>query len=137
MAIKHHKSYKAMLAYMDVCMWVVAWRKKLSLEKKIVTSGTSIVIFDKRRGWQEPWSHGMAFRKRWVLSFMIWMKIGISAETRACIDAEVKRITDSSYQRAKKLLTKHKKEHKLLAECLLKFETLTGEEVRNIVLHRA
>ncbi len=32
------------------------------------------------------------------------------------------------------LLKKHSKEHKLLAETLLEYETLTGEEVRDIIL---
>jgi hypothetical protein len=33
------------------------------------------------------------------------------------------------------LLKKHAKEHKLLAETLLEYETLTGDEVRDIILH--
>jgi len=32
------------------------------------------------------------------------------------------------------LLKKHSKEHKLLAETLLEYETLTGDEVRELVL---
>ena len=32
------------------------------------------------------------------------------------------------------LLKKHSKEHKLLAETLLEYETLTGDEVRDVVL---
>ena len=32
------------------------------------------------------------------------------------------------------LLKKHAKEHKLLAETLLEYETLTGDEVRELVL---
>ena len=33
------------------------------------------------------------------------------------------------------LLKKHAKEHKLLAETLLEYETLTGDEVRDLVLN--
>lgn len=33
------------------------------------------------------------------------------------------------------LLKKHSKEHKLLAETLLEYETLTGDEVRDLVLN--
>ena len=36
----------------------------------------------------------------------------------------------------KTLLKKHAKEHKLLAETLLEYETLTGDEVRDIVLNQ-
>jgi hypothetical protein len=59
-----------------------------------------------------------------------------SDHTRDLIDSEVRKLTDAAYKRAKDLLTKHGKEHKLLAETLLEYETLTGDEVRDIVLNR-
>jgi ATP-dependent metalloprotease len=45
-----------------------------------------------------------------------------SEETRNKIDSEVKKLTDAAYKRAKDLLTKHKKEHHLLATTLLEYE---------------
>jgi ATP-dependent Zn protease len=59
-----------------------------------------------------------------------------SGATRAKIDSEVKDLTEKSYLRAKDLLTKYSKEHHLLAETLLEYETLTGDEVRDIVHKR-
>merc|ERR1712218_245158 len=59
-----------------------------------------------------------------------------SSQTRAKIDSEVKRLTDDAYKRAKDILKKHSKEHHLLAETLLEFETLTGEEVRDIIFKK-
>lgn len=56
-----------------------------------------------------------------------------SDETRNKIDGEVKRLTDASYKRAKELLTKYSKQHHLLAKTLLEYETLTGDEVRNLI----
>merc|ERR1711953_855948 len=56
-----------------------------------------------------------------------------SDATRAQIDAEVKKLTENSYKRAKDLLKKYSKEHHLLAEALLEYETLTGDEVRDII----
>lgn len=56
-----------------------------------------------------------------------------SEETRNKIDAEVKTLTDASYKRAKELLTKYSKQHHLLAKTLLEYETLTGDEVRDLV----
>mmetsp|Transcript_20273 Transcript_20273/g.57554 ORF Transcript_20273/g.57554 Transcript_20273/m.57554 type:complete len:621 (-) Transcript_20273:281-2143(-) len=56
-----------------------------------------------------------------------------SEDTRNKIDVEVKRLTDGAYQRARDLLTKHAKRHHLLAQTLLEYETLTGDEVRDIV----
>ena len=54
-------------------------------------------------------------------------------ETRNRIDAEVKKLCDSSYKRAKELLTKYAKQHHLLATTLLEYESLTGEEVRDLI----
>jgi ATP-dependent Zn protease len=109
------------------------WRRKMS------PRGTVLVIFDKAtRLTRVMVTRYGFFGKRWVWSFMIWMKTKRRQKPKlVLLNAEVaKRIADSSYQRAKKLLTKQKKEHKLVAERLLEFETLTGEEVRNIVLHK-
>eukprot|EP01083_Nonionella_stella_P030025 82433_1 len=57
-----------------------------------------------------------------------------SGTTRAKIDEEVKKMSQASYQRAKDLLKKYAKEHHLLANTLLEYETLTGDEVRDIIL---
>eukprot|EP00542_Grammatophora_oceanica_P010823 CAMPEP_0194042930 /NCGR_PEP_ID=MMETSP0009_2-20130614/14646_1 /TAXON_ID=210454 /ORGANISM="Grammatophora oceanica, Strain CCMP 410" /LENGTH=756 /DNA_ID=CAMNT_0038686969 /DNA_START=186 /DNA_END=2453 /DNA_ORIENTATION=+ len=56
-----------------------------------------------------------------------------SAETRRQIDEEVKKLTKDAYERATNLLKKHAKAHHLLAQTLLEYETLTGDEVRDIV----
>jgi len=56
-----------------------------------------------------------------------------SDETRNKIDGEVKKLADSSYNRAKELLTKYSKQHHLLANTLLEYETLTGDEVRDLI----
>lgn len=41
-----------------------------------------------------------------------------------------------SYERAKSILKNHSKEHKALAEALLKYETLDAEDIKS-VLHGA
>lgn len=56
-----------------------------------------------------------------------------SDETRSKIDAEVKKLTDASYNRAKDLLSRYSKRHHLLAKTLMEYETLTGDEVRDII----
>ena len=56
-----------------------------------------------------------------------------SDETRNKIDGEVKKLTDASYKRAKDLLMKYSKQHHLLAKTLLEYETLTGDEVRDLI----
>eukprot|EP00816_Leptocylindrus_hargravesii_P006108 CAMPEP_0196818356 /NCGR_PEP_ID=MMETSP1362-20130617/65173_1 /TAXON_ID=163516 /ORGANISM="Leptocylindrus danicus, Strain CCMP1856" /LENGTH=757 /DNA_ID=CAMNT_0042196423 /DNA_START=111 /DNA_END=2384 /DNA_ORIENTATION=- len=62
-------------------------------------------------------------------------ELGAASEaTRAKIDSEVKKILDGAYERATNLLKMHAKSHEKLAELLLEYETLTGEEVRALVL---
>lgn len=56
----------------------------------------------------------------------------LSPQTSEVIDQEISRLLNESYMRAKDVLTKHKKEHKLLAEALLEYETLSSEEVKEL-----
>lgn len=53
-----------------------------------------------------------------------------SEEVAALIDKEVRRMIDVSYERAKKLISENIAKLHLLAEELMKKETLEGEEVR-------
>jgi len=58
---------------------------------------------------------------------------GYSEKTAQMIDQEIKVILEKSYQRAKKLLNSHLDILRQMAEALLEYETLTGEEVDHIV----
>ncbi len=49
------------------------------------------------------------------------------------IDAEIRGLVEGGYERAKKLLKKHRKQLNLLAEALLEFETLTGDEIKKLL----
>jgi cell division protease FtsH len=51
------------------------------------------------------------------------------------IDAEVKRIIDEGYERAKTLIETHRDKLEMLAQKLLEFETLDGTQVEEIVRH--
>jgi ATP-dependent metalloprotease len=57
----------------------------------------------------------------------------LSPKTRALIDKEVKRLLDESFARAKSLLTAHKQQLDLLASALLDYETLTREEIEQVI----
>jgi cell division protease FtsH len=57
----------------------------------------------------------------------------VSEATAQKIDAEVKRLINQGYLDAKKILTKHRKDLENLAQALLEFETLTGEEIKNLL----
>jgi ATP-dependent metalloprotease len=49
------------------------------------------------------------------------------------VDGEIKKILGDSYERAKAILKAHSKEHKALAEALLKYETLDAEDIKAIL----
>ena len=51
------------------------------------------------------------------------------------IDAEVKRIIDEGFERAKSLIDTHRDKLEMLAQKLLEFETLDGPQVEEIVHH--
>ncbi|MGG7565340.1 ATP-dependent zinc metalloprotease FtsH [Rhodovulum sp. DZ06] len=57
----------------------------------------------------------------------------VSPETQMIIDAEVRRIVDTGYETAKRLLTDHADELERLAQGLLEYETLTGEEIHKVI----
>lgn len=57
----------------------------------------------------------------------------ISAKTKELIEEEVKRIIDEGYATALKVLKKRKKDWETLAEGLLEYETLTGEDIQKVI----
>ncbi|GFW65015.1 ATP-dependent zinc metalloprotease YME1 homolog [Trichonephila clavipes] len=57
----------------------------------------------------------------------------LSPTTTEIIDAEIKRLLTESYERAKSILKTHCKEHKLIAEALLKYETLDANDVKQLI----
>lgn len=57
----------------------------------------------------------------------------LSPSTVEGVDNEIKKILNDSYERAKTILRQHAKEHKALAEALLKYETLDAEDIKAIL----
>ena len=57
----------------------------------------------------------------------------VSEETAQIIDAEVRRLIDEAYSAARAIITKKKKEWIALAEGLLEYETLSGEEIKQLI----
>ena len=57
----------------------------------------------------------------------------MSEETSKKVDAEVKKIVDAGYQRAKKILTEKLDDLHKLAKALLIYETLSGEEIKDLI----
>jgi len=57
----------------------------------------------------------------------------MSEETAKKVDEEVKKIVDTGYQRAKKILTEKLDDLHKLAKALLTYETLSGEEIKDLI----
>ncbi|KAK5656235.1 hypothetical protein OQA88_4996 [Cercophora sp. LCS_1] len=57
----------------------------------------------------------------------------LSSETRHMVEAEVKKILDDSYHRARHILESKRKELDLLAKALVEYETLDKEEVEKVL----
>ncbi|MGF6230825.1 cell division protease FtsH [Inquilinus ginsengisoli] len=58
----------------------------------------------------------------------------ISEETAKIIDEEMRRLIEEAESTARNILTEHIDQLHLLANALLEFETLTGDEVRGLIL---
>ncbi len=57
----------------------------------------------------------------------------MSEETSALVDAEIKAFVNQGYENAKKILTEHREDWEKLAEALMEYETLTGEEINDLL----
>ena len=57
----------------------------------------------------------------------------MSEDTAKKVDAEVKKIVDAGYNRAKKILAEKLEDLHKIAKALLMYETLSGEEIKNLI----
>lgn len=57
----------------------------------------------------------------------------MSEDTARLVDAEIKRMVTESYEGAQKLLKEKNKEWETLAQALMEYETLTGDEIKQVL----
>jgi cell division protease FtsH len=57
----------------------------------------------------------------------------MSSETAQAIDTEIRRIVEVGYERAKQLLDELRDELVSLAQALLEYETLSGDEIKKVL----
>jgi cell division protease FtsH len=67
------------------------------------------------------------------LGYSRQQNMSMSNETAQLIDKEIRRIVDAGYDRAKHLLEEHRGELEHLAQALLEYETLSGDEIKTIL----
>ena len=57
----------------------------------------------------------------------------VSTKTKEAVETEVKRLIDDGYQRARGILQEKSEEFERLAQGLLEYETLTGDEIKRVM----
>ena len=122
-------SRKQMLARLDVCMGGRV-AEELVYGSDNVTSGASSDIQQATR-----------LARAMVTKYGLSDKVGVmflddkdksSGDTQRDVDSEVRALLTDSYSRAKKVLTQYRRELDLIAGGLLRYESLSGEEVMEL-----
>jgi cell division protease FtsH len=67
------------------------------------------------------------------LGYSVARQQNISEETSRKIDAEIRRLVEAGYAEAEKILTDKRPDLEILAKGLLEFETLTGDEIKDLI----
>src|SRR3974377_1578489 len=68
------------------------------------------------------------------LGYSVARQQNISEETAKQIDAEIRRLVEAGYDEARAILTANRGDLETLAKGLLEFETLTGDEIKDLLL---
>lgn len=129
------QSLKEMRAFMDVAMGGRVAEELIFGPENVTSGAMSDIAGATRTARNMVTKYGFSERVGLVFHPGETGEESASDETRAQIDEEVKRMTEGAYERAKDLLKRHSKEHHLLAETLLEYETLTGDEVRAVIMN--
>src|ERR1700677_299290 len=68
------------------------------------------------------------------LGYSVARQQNISEETVKKIDAEIRRLVEEGYKEAEQILTDKRADLETLAKGLLEFETLTGDEIKDLIM---
>ncbi|XP_023708046.1 ATP-dependent zinc metalloprotease YME1L isoform X2 [Cryptotermes secundus] len=134
---RYHVTKSQLLAMMDTMMGGRA-AEELVFGPEKITSGASSDL-------KQATAIAIHMVKDWGMSERVGLRTHdgnnsgfvvvneLSPGTNELIDSEIKRIMTESYERAKNILKTHQREHKMLAEALLKYETLDAEDIKSIM----
>jgi len=117
---------------MDVCMGGRAAEELYSGSKQITTGASSDFSQATRIATAMVCQYGMSPKVGRVY-YQIEDINKLSPELQNIINQEVRRLLDESYHRAKSILQSHKNEWETLANGLLEKETLSGEQIREMI----
>ncbi len=118
--------------------------EELTFGKKNVTSGAASDIEQATklaRAMVTQWGYSDKLGKvsygenqqEVFLGHSVAQQKNVSEETAQTIDVEVRRLVDDGFNVAKTILTKKKKGLEILAKGLLEYETLTGDEIKELL----
>ncbi len=79
-----------------------------------------------------PLAYG-ASQQELFLGHSVTQTQNMSESTAEAIDKEIRKIVEAGYDTAQKILTKQAKQLEILAQALLEFETLTGDEIKDLL----
>jgi cell division protease FtsH len=140
---RYSMSYKFMISRLAIMMGGRA-AEELKFGKENITSGASSDI-------EQATKLARAMITRWgfsdklgrvaygdnqeevFLGHSVARTQNVSEETAQIIDGEVRRLVDDAYAEALKILTKKKKDWIAIAEGLLEYETLSGDEIKALI----
>jgi len=126
-------SRKQMLARLDVWMGGRV-AEELIFGQSGVTSGASSDLFKATSlARQMVTKYGMSTEVGPVSHNYFDNGRSMSSETRLLIEKEVKNLLERAYNNAKIILTIHEKELDVLAKALLKHQTLTGRQIKDLL----
>ncbi|XP_075988541.1 ATP-dependent zinc metalloprotease YME1L [Anticarsia gemmatalis] len=132
---RYHVTKQQLLAMMDTMMGGRAAEELIFGPEKI-TSGASSDL-------KQATSIACHMVREWGMSEKVGLRTmeqrslaqaeQLGPYTNELVDGEIKKILSDSYERAKAILRAHAREHKALAEALLKYETLDADDIKAIM----
>jgi cell division protease FtsH len=142
-ADRYSMSYKWMVSRLAIMMGGRV-AEELTFGKENITSGASSDIVQATklaRAMVTEWGFSdelgqVAYgenQQEVFLGHSVAQQKNVSEATAQKIDSEIRRLIDQAYDEAREILTKKKKAFIAIAEGLLEYETLTGDEIQALI----
>ncbi|KAL4442017.1 hypothetical protein ABPG77_011278 [Micractinium sp. CCAP 211/92] len=126
-------SRRQLLAKLDVCMGGRVAEELIFGEKDVTTGASSDLEQATRLARAMVTRYGMSDRVGQISINYEDDGRSLSSETRAIVEEEVKNLLSAAYSRAKHVLRQHEKELHALAQELIDKETLTGQQIQELL----